>query len=255
MTAGRKCPHDAIGPTLDRWQECHWHLHQMEANFHEPDGFRYSVNSFIRAAKEVPGLLMKNLQGHPNVRRAIDPALSDLHKNDLFVVLKKRRDFVVHQGMLDLQSEGNVRAVEGQRVKMSFPFPVAPHERSDDAYERYKLTCINNKVWRQLSGPDCDSTPAIWRTWRIPQFGDRDLLDIAFEAWKTIGEVISATLVALGAETLDLELPCRHMPESVRLRRYSQHEFFLSVDGVDLQEEERKYREWVAAGKPAKGPR
>src|SRR5258708_1991611 len=116
----------------------------MEANFHEPAGFRYSANSFIRATKEVPGLLMKNIQRHPNVRRAIDPVLSKLNQNDLFVVLKKRRDFIVHQGMLDLQSEGNVRAVEGHRVKMSFPFPVAPPERSDDAYERYKHICLTN---------------------------------------------------------------------------------------------------------------
>jgi hypothetical protein len=32
-------------------------------------------------------------------------------------------------------------------------------------------------------------------------------------------------------------------------------EFFLSVDGIELQEEAGKYREWVAAGKPAGGPR
>jgi hypothetical protein len=52
------CPHFPIENSLDRWQECHWHIHQMESNYHEPDGFRYSVNSFIRAVKEVPQMLM-----------------------------------------------------------------------------------------------------------------------------------------------------------------------------------------------------
>ncbi|SAL62522.1 hypothetical protein [Caballeronia humi] len=39
----------------------HWHLHQMEAHYHEPDGFRYSLNSFIRAVKEVPLKLHNDL--------------------------------------------------------------------------------------------------------------------------------------------------------------------------------------------------
>lgn len=48
------CAHDNLELSLDRWQECHWHLHQMELHYHQPDGFRYSLNSFIRAVKEVP---------------------------------------------------------------------------------------------------------------------------------------------------------------------------------------------------------
>jgi hypothetical protein len=110
-------------------------------------------------------------------------------------------------------------------------------------------------VWRQLSGPDCDSVPAIWRTWMIPQFPGRDLLDVAFDAWTLLGQVLSAAVVAFKGEKLDLSMLCRHNPQDVRLKRYSQHEFFLSVDGIDLKEEARKYREWVAAGKPVGGPR
>lgn len=49
--------------------------------------------------------------------------------------------------------------------------------------------------------------------------------------------------VAFGGDGLDLSMPCRHSPEEVRIKRYSRHEFFLSVDGVDLKEEERKWRE------------
>lgn len=31
------CPHTLIEPALDRWAECHWHLHQMEASYHQPE--------------------------------------------------------------------------------------------------------------------------------------------------------------------------------------------------------------------------
>lgn len=43
------CAHSNLELSLDRWQECHWHLHQMEANYHNPEPFRYSLNSFIAA--------------------------------------------------------------------------------------------------------------------------------------------------------------------------------------------------------------
>src|SRR5262249_43051821 len=146
---------------------------------------------------------------------------------------------IVHQGMLNLKSRGSIGTTEGNRVKISFPFLVAPHETSDEAYRRYKQACRSDKVLRGL-GPDCDSAPALWRTWMIPQFPDRDLLDIAFEAWQAVGTLMSTTTVALGGQPLDLSMPCRHDTESVRIKRFSQHDFFLEVDDIDLHEEERR---------------
>jgi hypothetical protein len=250
------CPHSAIEASLDRWRECHWHLHQMELQYHEPDLFRYSLNSFIRAAKEVPAILVADLQQHPIVRTQVDAQLQKLHQNALFAILKKRRDFLVHRGTLDLNSKGNVGTTEGRQVKFTFPFPVAPHESSDEAYARYKEACRRDKFWRNLTGPDCDSAPAIWRTWIIPDFPDRDLLEVAFEAWLLTGQVLSATVVAFGGPALDLAMSCRHEPQDVRIKRFSQNEFFLSVDGIDLKEEARKHQEHVAqrSAKPMERP-
>ena len=231
------CPHAAIGASLDRWRECHWHLHQMELHYHDPDPFRYSLNSFIRSAKEVPGILMADLQSDTHVRTSIDAHLQKLNANALFATLKQRRDFLVHRGMLAPKSRGSVGTTEGGRIKITFPFPVAAHESSDEAYERYKAACRADRVWRQLSGPDCDSTPTIWRTWLIEEFPDKDLLEVAFEAWLLIGEVLSAVVIAFGGSALDLTMSCRHDPNAIKIKRFSQREFFLSVDGIDLEDE------------------
>lgn len=236
------CAHTHLEASLDRWQECHWHLHQMEDNYHLPDAFRYALNAFIRAIADVPALLIKNIEGHETVRRAIKPRLNELKATQLFSVLKIRRNFIVHQGMLAVQSKGAVYTMEGSKVKLSLPFRIETWESSDEAYERYKDVCRNDKFWRGI-GPDSDSSPAIVRTWLIPQIPDRDLLEVAFDAWSLMGQLLSETVVALGGDPLDLTMPCRHMPELVRIKRYSQHEFFLSVDGIDLNEEKRKWQE------------
>jgi hypothetical protein len=240
------CPHTIIAPSLDRWVECHWHLHQMESNYHEPDPFRYSLNSFIRSAKEVPSILMTDLQQHQAVRDRIDSELQRLNANPLFATLKKRRDFLVHRGMLAPKSHGRVGTTEGHRIKMTLPFPVSAHESSDEAYECYKALCRTNEIWIKLSGPDCDSTPTLWRTWKIEDFPDQDLLEVAFQTWQLIGEVLSATTLALGADPLDLTMPCRHDPKAVQVKKFSQREFFLSVDGTDLKENAKK---WAAEKK------
>lgn len=236
------CAHTNLELSLDRWQECHWYLHQMEANYHEPEPFRYSCNAFLRAVKEVPQALMNDLQRHPNERAKIKPLLESTSANILLQTLGKRRDFVVHHGALNLNSFGRIGTTEGATIKIAFPFAVRPWETSDEAYERYKALCKTDKLLRGL-GPDCDSAPALWRTWMIPQFPDRDLLDVAFEAWTALGELLSGAVEAFGGEKLDLRLPCRHDPAQVQIKRFSQYEFFLSVDGIDLMEEERKWRE------------
>jgi hypothetical protein len=140
------------------------------------------------------------------------------------------------------KSRGQIGTTEGRRIKLSFPFAVHLWETSDEAYERYKEMCRTDKFLRDL-GPDCDSAPALWRTWMIPQFPDRDLLDVAFETWTLLGELLSGAVEAFGGEKLDLSMPCRHDPNLVRIKRFDQQEFFMSVDGIDLEAEERKWRE------------
>lgn len=235
------CAHDKLALSLDRWQECHWHLHQMEANYHDPEPFRFSFNSFVRAVKEVPLKLNNDLQRHLDVKAKVKPLLDTVSANDLFRALGKQRDFIVHHGALSLQSRGQIGTTEGQKIKLTFPFPVDPSETSEQAYERYKAICRTDKFFRGL-GPDCDSSPALWRTWMIPEFPGRDLLDVAFEAWMLLGKLLSGAVEAFGGESLDLSMPCRHEPELVRIRRFSQREFFLSVDGIDLEAEARKWR-------------
>src|SRR3546814_14261346 len=92
-------------------------------------------------------------------------------------------------------------------------------------------------------GSYCDSATAIWRTWLIKEYPVVDLLDVAIGDWTKLGDVLPATVEARGSEPLYLSMPCRHYPVHVKVRRFSQREFFLDVDGIDLAKEERKWRE------------
>jgi hypothetical protein len=228
------CPHTKIESALDRWSECHWHIHQMEVNYHTPDSFRYSFNSFVRAIKEIPQILNMELQNDPRYQATFKPVISSLKKNDLFSLLHETRDFIVHRGMLEVLSSGIVGTTEGKSVKIASGFHVAPYETTLEAYERFKEKCRCDKIIRGWLGPDCDSKPFIRREWKIPDIPDRDLLELAIEAWRLVGEVLSSIVINLGGEALDLSFSCGHDPEKIKVQEFSQAEFFQSVDGVDI---------------------
>ncbi|CAJ8886561.1 Uncharacterised protein [Burkholderia pseudomallei] len=123
------CAHSNLELSLDRWQECHWYLHQMESNYHEPEPFRYSCNSFLRAVKEVPLALTNDLQRHPNERAKIKPFLESTSANILLQTLGKRRDFVVHHGALNLKSYGRIGTTEGAQLRSLSPSPSVRRRR------------------------------------------------------------------------------------------------------------------------------
>lgn len=52
--------------------------------------------------------------------------------------------------------------------------------------------------------------------------------------------------LASASDGIVLSMPCRHDPDAVRIKRFSQQEFFLSVHGIDLKERERLCREDAA---------
>ena len=206
----------------------------MEANYHAPDLFRYSLNSFIRAVKEIPQILKMELQNHESYKATFKPLINETKSNELLALLSKKRDFVVHQGMLNVLSTGAVGTTEGRGIKISIGFKVAPYESTIEAYERFKELCKKDSTIRGIAGPDCDSRPMIRREWKIEEFEGKELLEVAIEAWQVSGQVISNIVLALGAEPLDLSFSCRHDPEKVKTMEFSQEEFFSSVDGIEI---------------------
>jgi hypothetical protein len=174
------------------------------------------------------------LQNHHDYQGKLKPLVDSLRSNDLLSILHDKRDFIVHQGMLEVLSQGCVGTTEGRGIKISIAFPVAPYETTQEAYERFKDLCRQDKTIRGMAGPDCDSWPMIRREWRIPDFPNKELLELSVDAWRLVGDVISQIVVKLGGERLDLSFSCRHEPEKVKTLEFSQQEFFKSVDGIDI---------------------
>ena len=216
-----EAPFEKIASALDRFREAHFWIHMMETYYHVAEPFRWHLNVFLKAIKEVPELLQMAMHNEDGFVEWFREHREKLNSDPLIAVLSKQRDLIVHRSMLVPQSSGTVGITEGRGLKIGLSARIDPLEDSDKALLRYAL-CFKNVDYLGLVTPDEDSMPCVEREWRLREF-DEELVDLCAQAWLRVGETISAVLHWQGVEPPPLSLDCRHDSRRVRLKRYDRN--------------------------------
>jgi hypothetical protein len=215
------CAHRLLNSALDRWQESHWHLHQVENNYHDADAFRYSMNSFIRAIREIPDIVSMELQnesGFPDWHRPIKNALEQ--DDELINQIIQHRNFIVHRAMLIPGSECHIATIRGRIVKMALPFPIDPFEDSKAALRRFLERTRDFPDILSILAPDEVQLIGVVRQWKIK--GVKEEVVCAFRAaWKRMGKYLSEILVYLGGEALEYDdRPCFKDIQEIQQKKF-----------------------------------
>lgn len=90
---------DKISSAHDRFQEAHFWIHMLESYYHAADPFRWHLNAFLKALKEVPRLLEMSLQNEKGFKAWFKKHKEGLREDPLIQTLAKNRDLVVHRGI------------------------------------------------------------------------------------------------------------------------------------------------------------
>lgn len=196
----------------------------MEQHYHLADQFRWHLNVFMKAIKEVPELISRELQnerGFPEWFRGQKGILSE---DPLIQALAKGRNQIVHQQMLIPKSRADVGLTELRGMKLGMTFPVDPLEDSDAGMERY-LQLVKrgeNEKAADFLGIlilDEDSLPCVRREWRLPEF-DVELIDLCAKAWLRTSETLMAVLRWLGEDPPPQTLSCRSGHQAILFKTY-----------------------------------
>ena len=212
-------PLEPIYPALDRFREAHFWIHMLEQHYHFADPFRWYLNTYLKAIKEVPHLLAMGLQNSPGFSEWYQPRRAELSDDPLMRYLATSRDLVVHRGMLVPASRGSIGIAEGRGIKLSISFPVHPLEDSDDAMHRYLHHVFEHGDFFAFLSPDDDSQPCIQRVWKLEDFED-DLVDLAAKAWQRTGQLVNDVVTWRGEEPHPLDLDCRHSSKRVQVKLF-----------------------------------
>ncbi len=210
-----------IDASLDRWQEAHFFIHNMESFYHDADGFRYSLNAFLRALKEVPQLIQMESQNRPGFSHWYRQRRENLRSDPLIGFLAEKRDFVVHRGMFVPKSNGVIGITEGRGIKAGLSLPIHPLEDSDLAMDRL-LIVLKLKRGDPLDvlAPDEESMPCVYREWKIDPF-DEELLDLCAKAWLRVEGLVREVICWLGETVPPPSLECRHVPQQIQFKLYN----------------------------------
>jgi hypothetical protein len=210
---------DRIEPSFDRFREAHFWIHGLETHYHYAEQFRWHLNAFLKAIKEVPDLLQMDLQNEPGFPDRFREQKVLLSNDPLIAHFSKQRDIVVHQRMLLPNSLCSVGVTELRGMKLGMGLNVNPRADSDHAMHRYLAVAAERGDFLGILMPDEDSLPCVQRVWRLSGFGE-DIVALCARAWLRTGETVAEVVRWLGAEAPPLSLDCRHADQKVQFKLY-----------------------------------
>ncbi len=211
-----------LEPAGDRLREAHFFIHKLERYYHEADPFRWHLNAFLKALKEIPDLIAHGLQNRSGFPDWYRSARRPVSQDPLVKLLANHRDLVVHRGMLLPRSRGALGLAEGVRMKLGIGIPIDPLTDSDDAMRHY-VGSVQEKgdFLGIITTDDEDSLPCIQRRWSLEEFGDADILDLAASAWSQVATLMNTVIHYIGGPDLTVDLGCRHNLDGVQIRAYN----------------------------------
>lgn len=227
--------YDKIGDSIDRMQEAHYWIHMMEENYHRADQFRWYLNSFLKALKEVPKIIEMELQSEPEFPGWFKEQRSRLNEDPLIKAFSKNRDVVVHKGMLVPNSNASIGITEGRGMKLGVTLSANPFLDSEEIMDRYLRNLATNTDFLGILMPDEDSIPCVFRRWEIKGF-EGDILDVCSKGWFQVVSTVATVLNWLGEESVpELSLDCRHSSQQVHYRLFDRSALIDAVEEYKLE--------------------
>jgi hypothetical protein len=203
-------------------EEAAWHLRMMEKHYHKADLFRWSLNSFLRALKEVVQLLMMDVQDKPEIVEWLRKEREKLNEEPLIEFLFKQRDIIVHRAMLKPASKGTVGFTRGRGLKLGLGMPIDQLADSEDAILRYIHFAAKDKDFLGILYMEEDGGgeyTCVQREWRMEQFPDSELTVLAAQAWERVASLTLNTATKLGANVIEPKFELQN-PNRVRFEVY-----------------------------------
>jgi hypothetical protein len=213
----------SLESSLDRLEEAAWFIRMMEDHYHKADRFRWSLNSFLRALKEVVQLVTMEVQQRPAVSAWLRAEKQALSQEPLISLLFKQRDVVVHKSMLKPASKGSLGFTRGRGLKIGLGLPIDPLADSELAILRYihhaaKDTDFLGILYTEEDGGG--EYTCVQREWRLEQAPDQELTSLAAHAWERVAKLTTDAASRLGAHVIEPKFELRN-PHQVQFEVYA----------------------------------
>ena len=184
MDDATECP---LAQTDDKFIEAHYFVSRMMDEYHDPMPFRYNLNAFLQALRNVTFVLQKEFSHRDSFREWYQERQKTMKDDPLLRKFVDGRNVVVKKRSLELNSKATTGVFRSRTLKLGLAGDVPTHLPSRHLIERMALKS-------GLIDPDhfaIDEQYGVRREWYAPELGDGNVISLCDLAWVKIGRVLS----------------------------------------------------------------
>ena len=184
MDEAAECP---LAETDDRFGEAHYFIERMMVEYHEPMAFRFNLNAFLQALRNVTFVLQKDLSHRDGFREWYRERQGTMKEDPLLPKFAAGRNIVVKQRSLEINSKAEIGLFRGRTLKLAFSMDVPVHQSSKHIVEN--IAPITGLIEPEHFA--IDEQYGVRREWNAPELGDGNVITLCDLAWVKIGQVLS----------------------------------------------------------------
>ena len=160
----------------------------MAAEYHDPHAFRYNLNAFIQALRNVTFILQAEKEKPDGFAKWYENARDRLKADDRLKRFVNARNLIVKRQMLESSSELKVGIFRGRRYKLGVGGDVIHYRSSHEILKTAQAFFVGNMIdeghsalWEQLG---------VFREWRVQELGQGEVVSTCCEALSSIARLV-----------------------------------------------------------------
>ena len=179
-----------IFETHDKFNEAWYFLCSMAECYHDAKRFRWYLNAFIQALRNVTFMLQSEKSKIENFESWYPSKQNEMKNNKLLLNFREGRNIIVKQRMLKTRSTACVGVFRGYQLKIGIDrLNLSPFADSTQLLELAKSRLIPHMLDKKHSA--IGEQIGIKRTWIVEEIGDEEILGLCYNAWREIGKFVS----------------------------------------------------------------
>ena len=197
---------------MDKYWEAKYFLFAMIDNYHDPHAFRYNLNAFIQALRNVTFMLQSEETKPPEFVEWYAARTAAMADDLRLRRMVKARNCVVKQQMLESASTLRIGVFQGRRFKLGVGGDVEHFRTSEELLSRaqgfyagFMIDPEHSHVGEQIG---------VQREWKVPAIGEGEVVEECAAALRSIAVIVEDAHLLWGS-TVDASF---ELPDLVTLR-------------------------------------
>jgi hypothetical protein len=163
-----------IPSTVDKLWEAWYFILCMVENYHDPHAFRYNLNAFIQALRNITFMLQSEDPKPPGFKAWYEARRKEMASNAQLKRFVEARNLVVKQQMLAAKSTLRIGIFRGRRFKLGVGGEVDHFRDSRELLRAAQGFYTGFMIDEEHSA--LDEQLGVYREWKVPVLGDGEVV-------------------------------------------------------------------------------